>query len=70
MSSMQVLEPPQYVTSPQLVQSGPNHMSSMQALGPIAWDNDPGFAPMTPAPAMFEPLREMSAPGLHITRIA
>jgi S1-C subfamily serine protease len=70
MAPMQVLEPPQYVTSPQLVQSGPNHMSSMQVLGPIAWDNAPGFAPMTPAPAMFEPLREMPAPGLHITRVA
>jgi hypothetical protein len=34
-------------------------MAHMQVLGPINWDNDPAFAPMTPAPAMFEPIWEM-----------
>ena len=34
-------------------------MAHMQVLGPINWDNPPTFSPMTPAPAMFEPIREM-----------
>jgi S1-C subfamily serine protease len=41
MVPMQILEPPQYVTSPQLVQSGPNHMSSMQVLEPPQYVTSP-----------------------------